>query len=224
MVSKPISINKDIAIESVGDELLVFFPGQAEAFRLSGPAAQAVAEIQAGKSIDINSAAVADLVHLGILSTSTMSRRGLIKASAIGVGAGIAVLAMPTAAAASSPVGTAPTLITFSFADDVDNPGVPGVNGIRIGLAGPPSARVLPVPFPAFGTEGEWAVGDKRIAVVWTEDDPDRTGRGLWLGTAPNNEDPNDYADFRLPANRGILTWTFGGVTFSGPNVFTRVA
>jgi hypothetical protein len=95
-------ISSGVISERVGNELLVIVPGRTDTVRLTGHAADLFLAIQAGSEVNASDPFVADLVDLGIVQASGMSRRGLIKAGAIGAGAGIAVLAMPSVAAASS--------------------------------------------------------------------------------------------------------------------------
>jgi hypothetical protein len=97
-----VTISSGVISERVGDELLVIVPGRTGTVRLTGYAADLFLDIRAGTKVDTADLVVADLVDLGITQASGMSRRGLIKAGAIGAGAGIAVLAMPGVAAASS--------------------------------------------------------------------------------------------------------------------------
>lgn len=97
-----LSINPGVIVEPLGDDLMVVVPGSKEVVCLSGRPAEIVLDLQAGKNIDPSDPAVSDLAGLGIVSTPGLSRRGMIKASAVGIGAGIAVMAMPGVAAASS--------------------------------------------------------------------------------------------------------------------------
>jgi hypothetical protein len=99
---RKLSLNPGVVIEPVGQELLVVVPGNQDVLRLSGAPAEALLDIQAGRTLDSHNPVVSDLVELGFVSTPDVSRRGLIKAGAIGAGAGIAVLAMPSVAAAAS--------------------------------------------------------------------------------------------------------------------------
>jgi hypothetical protein len=56
--------------------------------------------IHSGVAVDCVGSDITDLIKLGVVADrSTVSRRGLIRAGAVGVGAGIAVLAMPSVAA-----------------------------------------------------------------------------------------------------------------------------
>jgi hypothetical protein len=90
-----------VVVEEVGDDLMVMVPGSTEVLSVSGDAADAVRRVQSGSAV-VNDAVVSDLVRMGVIQTSGLNRRELIKAGAIGAGAGIAVLAMPGVAMASS--------------------------------------------------------------------------------------------------------------------------
>ena len=96
---------KGVIVENVGPDLLLVVPGRVHALRLTGDAAEAFLKIQAGGYVDSNNPVVKELASQGVVELPGVSRRGLIKAGAVGAGAGIAVLAMPGAAAASSPSG-----------------------------------------------------------------------------------------------------------------------
>ena len=95
-------LSPGVIVEHVGGELLVVVPGHTDVVKLTGGVAQVLEDIRSGSAVDLSDPAVADLLELGIVSTPGVSRRGLIKAGAIGAGAGVAVLAMPSVAAASS--------------------------------------------------------------------------------------------------------------------------
>jgi hypothetical protein len=78
-------------------------PGSSNVMRVSEEQAHALRAIEAGHTSGLSTQAAHELIDAGILLTHTgMSRRSLVKAGAIGAGAGIAVMAMPTVAAASS--------------------------------------------------------------------------------------------------------------------------
>ncbi len=96
------SVANGLLIERVGNDLLVVVHGKNELVRLSGDAANLLLSVQAGETVRGSESALANLEQLGVITTAGVSRRGLIKASAIGAGAGIAVMAMPGVAAASS--------------------------------------------------------------------------------------------------------------------------
>lgn len=106
MTNKTTTLAPGVIIEEVAGELMVISPVTEGVIKLSGEAAEMVRRIQVGLPVDLSSALGAELVSLGIVAEPAgMSRRGLLTAGAIGAGAGIAVLAMPSvAAAASDPV------------------------------------------------------------------------------------------------------------------------
>lgn len=99
---KDFSVAPDAVVEVVGADVLVHLPGSSEVIRLSGATAEAFLAIQAGEQVDSLDKAVHDLVAIGVVQSRGLSRRDLVKAGAIGAGAGIALLAMPSIAAASS--------------------------------------------------------------------------------------------------------------------------
>lgn len=101
---KNLSVVPGVIVERVGNDLMVIVPGDADVVSLSGRPAEVLLDVKAGKAVDASDPVVLDLVDLGIVSGHGVSRRGLIKAGAVGVGAGIAVLAMPGVAAAASVV------------------------------------------------------------------------------------------------------------------------
>lgn len=94
---------------------MVMMPGNTDILRISGPAADTLRTIVAGQPVDPSAPTVLELANQGIISTSGMSRRGLIRAGAIGAGAGIAVLAMPSVAAAASGGGGGGSTILGSW-------------------------------------------------------------------------------------------------------------
>lgn len=100
------SLTPGVLIERVGGDLMVVVPGKSNFVRLSGSVAEVLLDVQAGRSVSSSHSALSDLVNLGILNPPGMSRRGLVKAGAVGVGAGIAVMAMPSVAMASSASAT----------------------------------------------------------------------------------------------------------------------
>ena len=102
IVMTAVVLSPGVIVEHVGGELLVVVRGHTDVVKLTGGVREMLEDIRAGKSVDVSDPVVVDLLELGIVSTPGVSRRGLIKAGAIGAGAGIAVLAMPGVAAASS--------------------------------------------------------------------------------------------------------------------------
>jgi len=91
-----------VLIDKVGQDLVVVIPGNNEAIRVTGQVALTLSEIHAGHTVHADSPEVRQLADLGVIDVPGLSRRGLITAGAMGAGAGIAVLAMPGVAAASS--------------------------------------------------------------------------------------------------------------------------
>ena len=118
MSSSMFIVPRGVVSERVGGELMVVVPGRTEVVTLTGDAADVFLDVQAGKTPHASEKLMNDLEGLGLVQIAGMSRRGLIKASAIGVGAGIAVMAMPgVAAAASEPTPQVIDLIG-SFVND----------------------------------------------------------------------------------------------------------
>jgi hypothetical protein len=118
MTSNQLSIAPGVIIERIGDDVLVIVPRSTDVMRLSDDAARTIRAIQAGHAPVLPTATVTELVERGVLvSEAGMSRRGLIKAGAIGAGAGIAVLAMPSVAAASSGPSGVPLVAIWAGPD-----------------------------------------------------------------------------------------------------------
>jgi transcription elongation factor len=134
-------------IEPVGEDVMVMMPGNTDILRISGPAADTLRTIVAGQPVDPSTSTVLELANQGIIFPSGMSRRGLIRAGAIGAGAGIAVLAMPTAAmAASSAPTVSGTWLSIGFqtwAFRVDSGGFPAADD-TLTLAGTDNFGVSP--------------------------------------------------------------------------------
>jgi hypothetical protein len=102
MSGSKFTVSRGVVCERVGDELMIVVPGRTEVVKLTGEAADVFLDVQAGKTPHVSVTLTSELEALGIIEAAGMSRRGLIKAGAIGAGAGIAVLAMPSVAAANS--------------------------------------------------------------------------------------------------------------------------
>jgi hypothetical protein len=101
-VMKKATVTPGVIVERVGDDLMVVIPGNSDVVSLSGRPAEVFVDVQEGREVDPSEPALETLSELGIVTSPGMSRRGLIKAGAVGAGAGIAVMAMPGVAAASS--------------------------------------------------------------------------------------------------------------------------
>jgi len=97
------TITPGAVIELIGNEAVVMLPGSTSVMRVSEEQAHTLRAIEAGHYSGLSAQTVESLIDAGIVVTHTgMSRRNLVKAGAIGAGAGIAVMAMPGVAAASS--------------------------------------------------------------------------------------------------------------------------
>jgi len=106
MSSRRYRVPPSVFAEVIGEDVLVFVSDKSEAIRLSGVVAQNFLAIYAGRQADLSESAVEELVSAGIVQERVVSRRGLVKAGTLGIGAGISVLAMPSVARASSSPGT----------------------------------------------------------------------------------------------------------------------
>jgi hypothetical protein len=98
-------------IEQLGDELLICDPSREIALQVTGTTAQVFRQFQATGSLDgAEPESIVSLVDAGILlpvgQQGLLGRRALITAGAGVVGLGIVALALPNAAAASSPSPT----------------------------------------------------------------------------------------------------------------------
>ena len=94
-----------VVVENMGATVLVMIPGQHDVLTLTGPAADVVNAFVAGQPVSTDLESEVELLLSAGVLISPMSRRNLLRAGAIGAGAGIAVLSMPSVAAASSPGG-----------------------------------------------------------------------------------------------------------------------
>lgn len=128
---KSAQLAKGVVLEQVGSDLWVVVPGRLDVLRLTGEAALMLSKIQSGVGVDLTSPVARELISLGIVEIPGISRRGLIKAGAIGAGAGIAVMALPGIAAASSGGDGGPLLLTPNVSYDVwsTTTGVPVADG-----------------------------------------------------------------------------------------------
>jgi hypothetical protein len=135
---KKVSLSPGVVVEEVGNGVMVMAPGSQDVVSLSGRAAEVVRSVQSGVSV-VDDSLVAELTVLGVLEVSGISRRGLIKAGAIGAGAGIAVLAMPGVAAAASGSTSDDAigyLIEFEW-DTVSRPIFADLYPEAVGMVGP---------------------------------------------------------------------------------------
>ena len=217
-MKKTLTLAPGAVIEPVGNDVMVMMPGNTDILRISGPAADTLRTIVAGQPVDPSTPTVLELADQGIIQTSWMSRRGLIRAGAIGAGAGIAVLAMPTAAAAASPAEVETRLATFNIPTTEQlTEGDP----FNLSHQGPPPPRtIVPDPFPTTGTTGTYSVRGLVLAMVFDADGND--GAGMWSTVPAAGNDRDTLNTFiadkeagNVPfADRGTLTWTFEGINF----------
>jgi hypothetical protein len=100
-----------VVVENVGDQTLVLVGNPPQVVRLSPEAAELLTLIQQNPSKEVEQTApLGELVDLGVVedaSPSSLSRRGVIKLSAVAGAAGLSTILLPTAAAASSSGQTA---------------------------------------------------------------------------------------------------------------------
>ena len=112
--SRP-ALAPEVVVENVGDQTLILVGNPARVVRLSPEAAELLMLIQHNPGEDFErTAALGELADLGVVvdtSTSALSRRGVIKLSAVAGAAGLSAVLLPTAAAASSPAGFTGTYV-----------------------------------------------------------------------------------------------------------------
>ena len=111
MSSARVQVVSGVTHEVVADQVIVYVPGvghesSSTAVQLSGDTADVFLRVVSGdEGVTVDTEHVSELVAVGVLvseGSSVFSRRSALKAGAVGVGAGITVLALPQAAAASS--------------------------------------------------------------------------------------------------------------------------
>ena len=103
-----------VIVDDLGTDSVVLVPGVPDVLTLSGDAAAVMRRIRHGESLGGAGAVVSDLVVRGVIQpVSGMSRRGVVRAGVIGAGVGIAALAMPGVAAASSAISGVGVLTQF---------------------------------------------------------------------------------------------------------------
>jgi len=170
------TITPGVVIEYIGHEAVVMLPGSSSVMRVSEEQAHALRAIEAGHTSGLSTQAVQSLIDAGIVVTHTgMSRRNLVKAGAIGAGAGIAVMAMPTVAAASSPGdegggGDEPDFL-FVVVSETQNG---YVNEVRI--PSPPLVNGSPIVFLDGGTPGTLRRGATSLGYTYFS-----ANNGAWI-------------------------------------------
>jgi hypothetical protein len=161
-----VSLAKGVVVEEVGSDVVVMVPESIEALRLSGDAADVVRAIQLGSTVSPG-ALVSDLFRLGVVDSAGVSRRGLLRAGAIGAGAGIVVLSMPGVATASSgngapdgdaaPDGDVPPTESVDFEGvwgRIYDPGADGEPDTIIGVNFGVDSETKFSPLPSLGIDG----------------------------------------------------------------------
>lgn len=96
------SVPSNVTVEFVDGEALVVTPGSEEVQRFSGDAALAMREIMETGRTTCSPAAVDQLLALGVVESSGLTRRSVLVAGGVGVGAGLASFMLPSVALASS--------------------------------------------------------------------------------------------------------------------------
>lgn len=101
-----LSLNPSAVFEVIGDDVIVHLRASDDVIRLSGAQARAVVAIAAGEEIfEISDEDIDELVACGIVTAAGfVTRRSLLRTGALGAATGLAVVALPSVAAASSPV------------------------------------------------------------------------------------------------------------------------
>ena len=163
------------SVERIGPEVLVSVPGRCEAFRLSGEAARLAIAVLDGTPIPDSDPLVVDELHRrGIVEIAGPTRRSLLRASGIAAGAGIAVLSLPSVAAAASGGGAdraGEGEITLNLVGSQADPFTGFVILFKVNMV--KAGQVFSVPV---GTVGS-------LEVVWT--DPVRGGGEERTWTVP---------------------------------------
>ena len=117
-MSADIRLVPGVFVERVGDDVVVLVPGRDESLRFSGDHANTVDAISRGDTRGVDAEIFDQLVQFGVVIAPGLSRRGLVRAGAIGAGAGIALLSLPGVAAASS----GPTCENPDFVGNYEDP------------------------------------------------------------------------------------------------------
>lgn len=133
MSSSKFMVSHGVLSERVGDALMVVVPGRAEVVELTGQAVEVFRDVEAGKAVRPSLQALSYLEGLGIIESSGVSRRGLIKAGAVAASAGIAVMALPGVAAASSGFSDTPDMDVYGGSSGDPIGGSPTRRGIILG-------------------------------------------------------------------------------------------
>lgn len=108
-------LSPGVIVEDLGSDSVVLIAGRSEVLTLSGEAADTLRQIRLGGNSDRADTAISELLRHGVIRpVDGVSRRSVFQAGLIGVGTGIATLAMPTAATAASSGNGGPNTTRFS--------------------------------------------------------------------------------------------------------------
>lgn len=164
MTNERVWVPSHVFHEVLGDDVVVHVPGGEEGSRpsivtLTGPVADVFRRAHSGDpSVTTDSEHVRDLIGVGILHArigADVPRRNLFAAGAVGLGAGIAMLALPQVAVASSDAAELSGSWLFSGANDMDFLAGSGGNTI----VGSPALTVVGiagvVPFQSFDSSSQ---------------------------------------------------------------------
>lgn len=194
------TVSHGVVCERVGDELMVIVPGRPEVVKLTGEAADVFLSVQAGRVQNVSEALLSELETLGIIHLPGLSRRGLIRAGAIGAGAGIAVLSMPTIAAASSNLESDP---------DTDGNLDPQYQGTHIIVSGQ-------VDFLLNDSDGEFVGSNPSALTLVSPTDLSGTTVNFYRRSPSNTLEWNEGLDLLGFAGATIIgEFTWGNQTFT---------
>jgi hypothetical protein len=155
MVRNPVELRAGVMVEELGDDLIVMVPGSTDAVVLSGEPANIIRSLRAGRTLP-GSGPYSELVDMGVLKfTSSVSRRSVLRVSAVGVGAGIALFSMPSVAVAASQQEAQEVALTFVDRNQTSQDGARYVVQVAVRLPLDFSAPLAdPVPISArIGTD-----------------------------------------------------------------------
>ena len=101
-------VQSGVSVEKVDTGYLVLLPGDDRVLHLTGEQAEAFDAARSGVAqlSDRLVPAMAGLVELGVVSTDSWTRRRVLQLGGAAAAAGMAVIALPTIAAADSPPGS----------------------------------------------------------------------------------------------------------------------
>lgn len=114
-----LNLANGVIVEVMDEDVVVLIPGSSQVLRLSGDLAEAVLLLQSGRDVSLPAGVSQQLLQLGVaIREATPSRRSVLKAGGIGLGTGIALVALPGVAAASSGEDSPATCETGTGVDE----------------------------------------------------------------------------------------------------------